>query len=692
MSPTEHQRCFTERAPARPRRGLDVWAHGLVGRYKRGPWQQKRLAAQARAIAALREELEQLADAALNERFHALQRERRRRPQHWQPFCREGLAILAVLAHRELGLRAYEVQLMAAVALVEGFFAEVDTGEGKTLAIGLAAAFQALGGVPCHVITANDYLAERDSRQLRCYYDRAGLRVGAVLSEHDESARRAGYACGVTYTTAKEVAADYLRDRLRMGASGMVRQSSARLFGVLTDRASSTASVQRGLHSALIDEADHALIDEAVTPLIISHMQDAGEIAAAAHAVWDLVRTLEPIRHYRVDAESRTIEMLPPGLKLAHKELSLPRTGLWASERRRIELVGLGLEAREFFLRDKQYVIDEGKVVIVDPATGRPMPMRTWRQGLHQIIEAKEGLEISGPSETLARMSFQAFFRKYHRLAGASGTLHEAAAEIWHTYNTPFVSIPRHLPCQRQFAGVRFFATHAKRDAALLHEIKIRHARGQPLLIGTHTVESSEVIADLFHNHGLPGGQILNARRHREEAVIVSQAGQEKQIIIATGMAGRGTDISLGKGVAALGGLHVVATEVNESARVDRQLFGRAARQGDPGSVISFYSAEYPVLRRFVPDFLVRTWSRCFRVPVAWVPQVQGRLLLWWTQRCAQRLSARRRRSVMLSEEEIRRSLGFTMGRNGKNPAPQTKPRGSSPIGTFSAPSLKIVD
>ncbi len=661
MSPTEHQRCFTERAPTQPRRGLDVWAHGLVGRYQRGPWQRKRLATQARAIAVLREELEQLTDATLNERFHALQRERRKRPQHWQPLCREGLAILAVMAHRELGLRAYEVQLMAAIALVEGFFAEVDTGEGKTLAIGLAAAFQALGGVPCHVITANDYLAERDSRQLHRYYDRAGLSVGAVLSEHDETSRRAGYACGVTYTTAKEVAADYLRDRLRMGISGTVRQSSSRLFSVLTDRSSNSAPVQRGLHTALIDEADHALIDEAVTPLIISRIQDAGEIATAAHAVWELARALDPTRHYRVDAESRTIELLPLGLERVNEELSLPRTGLWASERRRIELMGLGLEAREFFLRDKQYVIDEGKVVIVDPATGRPMPMRTWRQGLHQIIEAKEGLEISGPSETLARTSFQAFFRKYQRLAGASGTLREAAAEIWHTYAAPFVSIPRHLPCQRHFAGIRFYATQENRDAALLYEIKIRHARGQPLLIGTHTVESSEVIADLLHNHGLPGGQVLNARRHREEAVIVSQAGQEKQIIIATGMAGRGTDIRLGSGVADLGGLHVVATEVNESPRVDRQLFGRAARQGDPGGVIAFYSSEDAVLKRFVPEFILKLWRRSFSIP--WLAQGLGRGLLRWSQSIARRQAVRRRRGIMISEEEIRRSLGFTMGR-----------------------------
>lgn len=663
MSPTEHQRCFSERTPARPRKGLDVWAHGLVGRWRRGPSQRRRLAKLARDISLLREELEQLADPALNERLHAAQRDRRAHPR-LRASCCEGLALLAVAAHRETGLRAYEVQLMSAAALVEGFFTEVDTGEGKTLAIGLAAAFQAWDGTPCHVITANDYLAERDAKQLRRFYERVGLTTGAVLSEHDDNARRESYASSVTYTTAKEVAADYLRDRLRMEVGGSAAgKSSARLIGLVIERPLQAAPVQRGLHCALIDEADHALIDEAVTPLIISRNLDAAEITAAAHAAWELARELEPVKHYRPDPETRMIEIVAAGIIRVKEELNLPRTGLWASERRRLELVGLGLEAREFFLRDKQYVIDEGKVVIVDPATGRPMPMRTWRQGLHQIIEAKEGLDVTGPSETLARISFQAFFRKYERLAGASGSLSEAASEIWHTYAVPFVTIPRHLPCQRQFAGTRFFATGVKRDAALLHEVKTRHARGQPMLIGTHTVESSEAVANLLHANGLPGGQVLNARRHREEAVLVGLAGQEGQIMIATGMAGRGTDIRLGNGVAALGGLHVVATEVNESARVDRQLYGRAARQGDPGSVIAFYSADDAVLARFLPKFVLRLWTRSFSIP--WLAQWSGRVLLAWTQWAARRQAMGRRRNIMIGEEEIRRSLGFTMGRSG---------------------------
>lgn len=662
MSPTEQQRRLGERTERKPRRGLDVWAHGLVGRCKRGPWTRRRLASVAQAIDQKRVEMEKLGDPQLNERLNALRQARQRQPKRWQPLLVEGLAMLAVAAHRELGLRAYEVQLMAAAALVEGFFTEVETGEGKTLAIGLAAAFLAWSGRPCHVITANDYLAERDAKLLGRFYLRVGLTAGAVLIDHDETGRRGGYACGVTYTTAKEVAADYLRDRLRLGddASGV---SSRQLLGVLLEMPPLSGVVQRGLHSALIDEADHALIDEAVTPLIISRTLDAGELTVASHAAWELVRDLDQGVHYRADTAARLIEMLPAGIERADRDLNLPRTGLWASARRRQELVRLGLEAREFFLRDEQYVVDDGKVVIVDAATGRPMPLRTWRQGLHQIIEAKEGLEVTGPSETLARISFQAFFRKYPQLAGASGTLSEAAAEIWHTYDAPFLTIPRHLPCQRRYHGSRFFADEDRREQALVHELKTRHARGQPLLIGTRTVESSEAVARSIRHHGLPAGHVLNARRHREEAVMVAQAGHRGQLTIATSMAGRGTDIRLEEGVAMLGGLMVVAIEANDSARVDRQLFGRSARQGDPGSVIAFYAVDDVVLRRFIPRPILQAWKRCFTfLPEAFTSWA-GRWLLAWAQRRTQRQAARQRRGVMLGEEEIRRSLGFTVGR-----------------------------
>ena len=663
MSPSENQRSLFERTPPKPLRGLDLWAHGVIGWCKGGRWARRRLAGVASAIAAQRDEFESLSDHDLNVLLASLRQGRRRTPDCWQKLRVKGLAALAVAAQRELGLRGYEVQLMAAAALVEGYFTEVDTGEGKTLAIGLAAGFLGWSGLPCHVLTANDYLAKRDATQLARFYQRIGLRAGYVLGEQDENARREGYACHVTYSTAKEVAADYLRDRLHGSASAL----SPQLLNLTTDTPQAQAPVQRGLYHALIDEADHALIDEAVTPLIISREQDAGAISTAAHAAWEVVRGLEKGLDYRVDLEARKIELLPEGIRQIRDGLALSQTGLWASDRRRLELVSLGLEAREFFLRDAQYVIDEGKVVIVDPGTGRPMPMRTWRQGLHQIIEAKEGLPISGPSETLARISFQAFFRKYQSIAGASGTLREAAAEIWQTYRAPLVSIPRHLPSQRYHAGVRYYLSRQLRDEALLHEVKYRHARGQPLLIGCRTVESSEQVAQFFKKEGFSAHQILNALRHREEAILVALAGEEGQLTIATGMAGRGTDIRLGDGVAQLGGLHVISTEANESSRVDRQLFGRSARQGDPGSMIAFYEVDDAVFKRFIPSLVHRVWRRTFELRLYYMSQVMGSCLLWWVHRSADRLAVRQRRQVMLAEEEVRRSLGFTMGRRSKH-------------------------
>lgn len=661
MTPTEHQSFLLEHEPPKQRSGLDRLAHGLVGRLQSVFWVKSKLAIVARQIVAEREVLRGLTDAHLDAKLIQIRQARRRTPDKYQDNEVNGLAAIAVCAERELGLKAYEVQLMAAAALVKGFLIEVDTGEGKTLAIGIAAAFHAWSGLPCHVITANDYLAERDALYLKRFYKRLGISVGSVIGESQEEERRTAYGSAITYTTAKEVAADYLRDRIRL--EGI--QSISRLVATVADRSNGINPVQRGLYWAFIDEADHALIDEAVTPLIISRTTDADEMVAASRAVWSLVKDLKSDVHYRLDRPRKYVELLQPGMDQALNHLGLPHDGLWGSKRRRIELVRQGIEAREYFLRDEQYILDDGKVVIVDPATGRPMPMRTWRQGLHQIIEAKENLEITGTSETLARISFQTYFRKYKQLAGASGTLREVAAELWHTYNTPFLSIPRNLTCQRTYAGLKFYKNADEQETGLIHELKTRHSRGQPILIGTRTVAASEQVAALLRGHRLPGGdQVLNARHHREEAILVSQAGKLSKITIATSMAGRGTDIILEDGGRLLGGLHVISIEAHESARVDRQLIGRSARQGDPGSVIMIYNTEDEVFKRFVPETLLRWW----RISLRWnilgdIPQWFGWALIHWSQFRAQSFAAKSRRALTTSEAEITRSLGFTVGR-----------------------------
>jgi preprotein translocase subunit SecA len=600
-----------------------------------------------------------LTDAQLDVELRQLRQKRRACPANKEADLVQGLALLAVAAERELRLAAYPVQLVAAAALVRGCFAEVDTGEGKTLAIGLAAAYLSWDGQPCHVITANDYLAERDPRLLEDFYTRVGLTSSSVLSESSDDDRWTAYACSVTYTTAKEAAADYLRDRLRLRAF-------PRSLAVVSPEQglASRAAVQRGLHYALVDEADHALIDESVTPLIISRASGTSEMVGAAVAVWSLVKTFKAGEHYELEPQRKVITVLKPGIAAAVHELGLPHTGLWSSRRRRIELVRMALEAKEFFRLDEQYVIKDRKIVIVDPSTGRPMPMRTWRQGLHQVIEAKENLPITPETETLTRISFQAFFRSYPHLAGASGTLAEAAGELWQIYSVAFVKIPRHLPSQRQHAGVRFAPDAQSQREVLLHEVKTRHARGQPLLIGTRTVDASEQLMQIFQEHSLKC-QLLNARRLHEESQLVANAGQRHHLTIATSMAGRGTDIRLGNGVAALGGLHVITAEANESSRVDRQLFGRSARQGDPGSVMAIYHPEDLVLQRFIPTPLRQSlaWMlrRSWASPVG---QVYGRCLLRWAHFRAGTLASRSRSRVIDGELEVKRSLGFSVGRS----------------------------
>lgn len=663
-TPTDLQRTVHVRRQPPELQGLDAISYRCEGWWRRAGWRRKELAACAERIDQARIKFSTLDDGGLNERLQSLRRQRHAQPNAMEDVLEEGLALLAVAAQRELGLSAYRVQLMAAAALARGFLVEVDTGEGKTLALALTAAFQAWTGRPCHVITANDYLAGRDAEQLESFYQRVGLSVGRVLGDTSEEDRRRAYSRSVTYTTSKEVAADYLRDRLRLQGleeSG-ARLALTRMVGL--GRAPGSETVQRGLYFGLLDEADNALIDEAVTPLIISRTMEPGELESACEAAWKVASALERGADYQVNPARRSIDFAPGRLEELAAGYEVVGARLWSSIGRRAELLRLALEAREFFRRDEQYVLDGGKVVIVDEATGRPMPMRTWRQGLHQMIEVKEGVSMSGASETLARISFQSYFRNYQNLAGASGTVQEVASEIWRTYGLPTLRVPRHLASQRQFLGWQFYPDMATKTAALSAEIRVRHARGQPVLVGMRSVEASENLAEPLLNEGLIL-HVLNAKRHREEALMVMQAGHRSRITIATNMAGRGTDIRLDPTVHNLGGLHVLASEPHESARVDRQLFGRAARHGDPGSVLAMYSTEDPLFIRFVPGRMRQMWTKMLRSKVgtvSWMGQKTGQMLLWWCQFRAQSQAVRRRRQVMKTETGITGGLGFTKG------------------------------
>ena len=412
----------------------------------------------------------------------------------------------------------------------------------------------------------------------------------------------------------------------------------------------------RGLHTGIVDEADSVLIDEAVTPLIISGVAGGEAMAEAYRLAWAFAFALEPGLDYQVDVRYREIEILPPGLdKIESRLAELP--GLWRGPARQTELIKQALTARELFHKGKQYVVQEGKVIIVDEFTGRMMPMRKWRDGLHQTIEAKEGVEVSPRDQTLARLSFQQFFRFFRRLSGMTGTAREAAPEFWHIYRLPVIGIPTNRPCVRQELPDRVFPTWERKWAAVVQEIARLHQAGRPLLVGTRSIEASETLAEHLRRLGLEFS-LLNATRHREEAQIIEGAGEAGGITIATNMAGRGTDIKLGPGVADRGGLHVLATERHESPRIDRQLYGRAARQGDPGSAQAFVSMEDELIRRFVPELVRGRLETAARRNLFATQTVAG-AAFHYAQASAQRLAFRQRRHVLKFDTWLAESLSF---------------------------------
>lgn len=656
--PAAEYRSVRVHAPEELYRGVDRLVNGAVGVIARRPRVLQDLLREAADVAARSEGLQDLGERVLRDRLLEMRDRFRRHPDSEAERVREALALLREAAARSTGLRPYPVQIAGALALHQGALAEMATGEGKTLTSALAAVLAGWTRRPCHVITVNDYLARRDAREFQDFYRMCGLRCGFVLGEQEPEARREAYDADVTYTTSKEITADFLRDRLRLGpVDDPLRREVRRL---VHPRFGATAElVQRGLHTAIVDEADSVLIDEAVTPVLISRPYAHEGLVAACRTARKLVAGLEPGRDYVLDPRYREARLRPEALgQLEDRCAGLD--GLWRSGSRRRELLEQALVAEAFFQRGTQYVVEEGKVVIVDESTGRKMPMRTWREGLHQAIECKENLEPSDPSETLARISFQRFFRQYRQLSGMTGTAREAAGEFWQIYALPVVTIPTHRPCVRVDAPDRVSRTAQEKWDAVVAEIQSLHATGRPVLVGTRDITASETVAERLDGLGIPY-HLLNAVHHAEEARIVAEAGERGRVTLATNMAGRGTDIRLGEGVRELGGLHVLITERHLSRRIDRQLAGRAARQGDPGRSSTFVSLEDDLLRRFAFAPALRMVARHTR-PDADGSWPAASRLVDATQRRAQRQAFRQRVSVLRTDTWIDRSLAFARG------------------------------
>jgi len=566
-------------------------------------------------------------------------------------------ALVREFAGRRLGMRHFDVQLAGGWVLLNGMVAEMETGEGKTLVATLPACTAALAGIPVHIITVNDYLARRDAEWMRPIYDAFGLRVGVVTHGISIKDRRSAYRCDITYCTNKEIVFDYLKDRLLLGQQpGHIQMSLEQLY---SDDARLNQLILRGLSFAIVDEADSILIDEARIPLIISGPVDNTNEKQVYQQALALADKLNLDEEYTLDVAKRTPELTEQG-KLHLKELVQPLGGLWMAKQRREGLIRQALTAKHLFSRDRDYIVRDNKVQIVDEYTGRVMADRSWERGLHQLIEAKEGCDITIQNETLARISYQRFFRRYHHLAGMTGTAREVANELWSVYRLKVVSIPTNKPLVRLACPYRIYRKseekwfEAVKRVAHLH----LHKQGRPLLLGTRSVAASEHLSKLLSEAGLPH-RVLNARQDKEEAEIIAQAGQKAQITVATNMAGRGTDITLGPGVKKLGGLHVIATELHDAKRIDRQLFGRCGRQGDPGSFEAIVSLEDNLFAGYLDRTLGRVislWASTDSVFGSWIRKI----FAIYVQRSIQRKHFYVRRELLKFDESMESAMAFS--------------------------------
>ncbi len=565
----------------------------------------KRLRGQADYITSLEPEFEKLSDEELAGKTVEF-KERIENGEDIDELVFEAYATVREAFKRTIGVRLFDVQLMGGIVLHEGDIAEMKTGEGKTFVATQPLYLNALTGNNVHLVTVNDYLAKRDANWVAPVYELLGMRAGYIENMMSSDARDAAYAADITYGTNSEFGFDYLRDNMAVSLDG---------------------TVQRGHYYAIVDEVDSILIDEARTPLIIS-----GEPEVAAEIYYDFARVVrqmdgvpykapskldkvsrdDPDADYTFDEKFKTVSPLPRGIHKIERALKLDNL----YDPRNSQLVNhlnQALKAQSLYQRDVDYVIQEGEVKIVDEFTGRIMEGRRWSEGLHQAVEAKEGVKIQEEHVTLATITLQNYFRLYEKLAGMTGTAKTEEKEFVEIYNLHVVEIPTNVQVARADENDLIFKTTEEKFAAVIKDIRERHEKGQPVLVGTIAVETSEYLSALLERQGIPH-TVLNAKQHESEAQIIIDAGQQQAVTIATNMAGRGVDIKLGEGVIDRGGLYVLGTERHEARRIDNQLRGRAGRQGDPGESRFYLSGRDDLVRLFAGDRIFKIMDR-FKIP-----------------------------------------------------------------------------
>jgi preprotein translocase subunit SecA len=567
------------------------WKIPGVGAYKINQWLE-----QARAVNGWEENRKALSDSQLRKEYLSLIY-RAKSGDSLEALLPECFSLVREAGRRKMNMRHYDVQIFGGVCLYHGCIAEMQTGEGKTLTATLPLVLHSMLGKGAHLATVNDYLAHRDADWMRPLFDALGLKVGIVLTDHNQDQRRQAYGSDITYGTAKEFGFDFLRDRLLMRAQG--RNVNDFLGAGSNERWSSAGEqpVQRGMHFALVDEADSILIDEARTPLIIGSLGDEAREAVIASFRWASEHASAFVyqEDYTLEEDSRKVELTSKGRQHVR---ALPRP----DEIRTVALVDLyeyierAIRVLRDYHLDRQYVVRDGEIVIVDEFTGRLAEGRKWRDGIHQAVEARAGVEVSVPTGQAARITVQDLFLRYKYLAGMTGTAATSAGELRKIYRTPVLQVPTNRPPQRKKLPDIVCKDMIEKFECIVQEVLEVHSIGRPVLIGTRSIDKSNILASMLRQQGMKV-QILNANEIEREAEIVALAGEQGQITVATNMAGRGTDVKLRDEVRALGGMMVICTELHDAARIDRQLIGRCGRQGDPGAYRQYLAMDDEILR-----------------------------------------------------------------------------------------------
>lgn len=631
--------------------GMDAMRHGFRGWVRSKASSLMQLRRRAVRIEKRSKDFSDLQVYELQEKLQAIRLKIANRRGQSNRDVEEAMALLVESMDRVMKLRPYTVQIMGAIAMQEGWLIEMATGEGKTLTATLTAVLWAWKEGHCHVVTSNDYLAKRDAEEYADFFEFCDVSSGFVISESSFEQRFEAYHSNITYCTGSSILADYLRDRLTLDFDAGSRKE--RLIQLQNSEQVSQRLLPP-LMCAIIDEADSVLADNAVTPLIISLPEEDADLLASTHLVYGLMSEMEEGEDYTLHESLKSVSLKPSAFqKLEEHVQKFPES--WRASYRVAFLLNKALLAKHFYHCNEHYVVMDEKVVIVDEQTGRPMPEMSWGDGLHQAVEAKEGLELTNPTKASTKMTYQAFFRKYPTLSGMSGTIASISGELWRIYGLPFMKIPTRLPRKHKSYGERLLIDREKQLEKIIQEVRDVNHSGQPILIGTRSVDESLEISQKLEELQIPHS-VLNALEHEKEAEIVARAGQWNHVTIATNMAGRGTDIKLDPQSLAKGGLYVIGTEHHDSRRVDKQLIGRASRQGEPGCSRFILSMDDRLLKRHLPPGIWEFFRMNFANPLF-------RLPLFWTYKTLQVLtewrSSRLRVKMLLQEQKLRKAMSF---------------------------------